>query len=543
MKCESQREERVETSILNGLDLKRMLDSGLARLTDRYKEVDSLNVFPVPDGDTGTNMYLTLVGAVNETDTATDKISIGDVAAAAARGALMGARGNSGVILSQLLRGLAKGLKDMDRVTGKVFAEALDEGVKAAFKAVMKPVEGTILTVAREAAKEAVRAAGQNSAVINILQASCIAAEKTLDLTPELLPVLKEAGVVDAGGMGWLIILQGFCLAQEGGEIVNANYAVLPAQKINAAAEGQGSFKYPYCTEALVKKNKSNVLGLREKLSKYGDSLMVVETEGYIRVHIHSDHPGKVLEICLKYGSLKNVKINNMKEQATGKTSPKDAKPYGIVAVAPGEGLKEIMESLGADRIVLGGQTMNPSIRELLQGVEEIDSDTVIILPNNSNILMTANQVGSLTPKQIKVIPATTVPQGIAALMAYTPGTQIDKITGLMNESLKRVKTGEVTYAVRKSKYDGQVIKKGSIIGLFDDKIVNVGSNVTEVVLSLLKKMVTPADEVCTLYYGDMITSLEAKNLMERIAEQFADMEFELHYGGQPLYYYIISVE
>lgn len=542
MKCESQGEEHVETSILNGLDLKRMLDSGLARLTDRYKEVDSLNVFPVPDGDTGTNMYLTLIGAVNETDTAADKNSIGDVAAAAARGALMGARGNSGVILSQLLRGLAKGLKNMDRVTGKVFAEALDEGVKAAFKAVMKPVEGTILTVAREAAKEAVRAAGQSSAVINILQASCIAAEKTLELTPELLPVLKEAGVVDAGGMGWLIILQGFSLAQEGGEIAYNNYAV-PAPKINAAAEGQGSFKYPYCTEALVNKNKSNVLGLREKLSKFGDSLMVVETDGYIRVHIHSDHPGEVLEICLKYGSLKNVKINNMKEQAAGKTSPKDARPFGIVAVAPGEGLKEIMESLGADRIVLGGQTMNPSTRELLLGVEEIDSDTVIILPNNSNILMTANQVGLLTSKQIKVIPATTVPQGIAALMAYTPGAQIDKITGLMSESLKRVKTGEVTYAVKKSKYDGQVIKKDSVIGLFDDKIVNVGSNVTEVVLSLLKKMVTPADEVCTLYYGDMITSLEAKNLMERIAQQFADMEFELHYGGQPLYYYIISVE
>ncbi len=534
------------TEFLTGQDLKKMLSSGLVYLEEKYKEIDSLNVFPVPDGDTGTNMYLTLAAAVKETEAVNDQSSVSAVAEAASQGALMGARGNSGVILSQLMRGLARGLKNMDSVPGKVFAKALDEGTRVAYLAVIKPVEGTILTVAREAAKEAQKAARLNQPLPEVLQAACQAAEETLNRTPDMLPALREAGVVDAGGMGWLIILQGFCggLLDDRPTVpakTRVEYARPAAAGIASGIEAD--LEFPYCTEVLIKSGGMKTEGLKNNLLELGDSLMIVDSDGLVRVHIHSAHPGVILETCLKYGSLTDIKINNMNEQKAKTAFPKAKKTFGVVAVAAGEGLKNIMTSLGADRVITGGQTMNPSIQELVQAVEDIEAGTVIILPNNSNILLTANQVGSLTGKQVKVIPTRTVPQGLAALVAIPAGAEVKKVVKSMQSSLGRVKTGEVTYAVRDTKIDGQEIKKGSIIGLFNDKIVQTGSAVREVVSGLLERMITPADEICTLYSGEMIADQEAQDLVGQLAEKFSQVEFELHSGGQPLYYYIISVE
>ncbi len=536
----------METGILNGHDLKKMLDSGLTRLTQRHKEVDALNVFPVPDGDTGTNMYLTLTSAVQEVSKARDMSSIGEVSEAAARGALMGARGNSGVILSQLLRGLAQGLKNMDKISGKVFAQGLEQGVKVAFKAIMKPVEGTILTVAREAAREAVRASKNNSTPVGILRAACLVGEETLNRTPEMLPILKEAGVVDAGGMGWLVILEGFlCGLEESRPGVPALRGDSDSSRAAALGKPEIDLRYPYCTEVLIQVKAPGTKDLREKLQKLGDSLMVVETAEFTRVHVHSAHPGDVLEVCLTYGTLKDVKVTNMIEQSAeaGSKQAMPGKPFGIISVAFGEGLEGIMKSLGADLIIPGGQTMNPSTRELVEAADKIESDTVVILPNNGNIIMTAAQVASLTDKQVRVIPTKTIPQGLAALLAVMPGTDLEKAVKSMTEAVEEVKTGEVTYAVRDTSIDGKNVEKGSIIGIFDDEIVQTGAEIPNTVLGLLEKMITPDNEVCTLYYGETISTGEAEKLFEILQDRFSHIEFELHYGGQPLYYYIISVE
>ncbi len=537
----------METEVLNGQIFKKMLDTGLSYLAVRYKDVDQLNVFPVPDGDTGTNMYLTMASAVQEAGNTRNQSSIGTVAEAAARGALMGARGNSGVILSQLLRGMAHRLKNMDRVSAKVFAQAMDEGVKVAVKAIMRPVEGTILTVARDSAREALNAAGKNLPIAEILKKTCRAAEKTLNRTPEMLPVLREAGVVDAGGMGWLIILQGFRAGLQNGrvpEIKAGETEKVPEIRI---PKGKEKLKYPYCTELLIKSDRIDTLELKENLEKLGDSLMVVGAEGLARVHIHSDHPGSVLEACLRFGPLTQVKVTNMNEQAqeaadsrAGEAAPK---PYAIISVANGEGLQKMMESLGADRVITGGQTMNPSTRELLEAIEEVKADTVIILPNNGNILMTANQVAELTSKKVKVVPSRTIPQGLAAMLAASPSVSADKLAAKMEESLSRVKTGEVTFAVRDTTIDGQKVKKGAIIGLFDDRIVKWGDEADDVVIGLLEKMAAPEDELCAVYYGEMISREEAARLVSILEKSFSELEFELYSGGQPLYYYILSVE
>jgi len=540
----------VETHNLNGYDLKAMLDTALLCLEDKYKTIDSLNVFPVPDGDTGTNMYLTMAAAVEEAAKAGSRSSISEVAEAASRGALMGARGNSGVILSQLLRGLALGLRGKETVPGAVFAQALNEGVRVAFRAVMKPVEGTILTVAREAAAEAVRTAGYNASVARILAKACSVAEDTLNQTPELLPALKEAGVVDAGGMGWLVILKGFYLSIGGEQPVASQkpvFTAVPDEKDAVSLEGD--LTYPYCTEVLIRTQTAGGQELRDLLERLGDSLIVVDSDGLTKVHIHSNHPGEVLEICLKFGSLIQVTVSNMNEQAEAALESKKEeqaegpKNFGIVSVAFGEGLQSIMESLGADIVVYGGQTMNPSTQELKEAVDRVNAGTVFILPNNKNVIMTAGQVENLTNKKIKVIPTKTMPQGISALLTVSPELGIEEITGLMLETLKHVKTGEITYAVRDTSVNGTEIVEGSIIGLADDKIIISGKDLPETVSGLLENMVTSDDEVCTLYYGEQIARQEAEELLDVLEEKFPHIEFEVHLGGQPLYYYIISVE
>ncbi|WP_418790119.1 DAK2 domain-containing protein [Phosphitispora sp. TUW77] len=540
----------METHYINGQDLAAMLDSALLCLEDKVKTIDSLNVFPVPDGDTGTNMYLTMAAAVKEVVKVSPQLSIHKVAELVSRGALMGARGNSGVILSQLLRGLANGLKGKDTVSGDIFAQALGEGVKVAFKAVMKPVEGTILTVAREAAAEAVRAAGFKASVAEILAQTCSVAEATLIRTPDMLPALKEAGVVDAGGMGWLVILRGFYLYASGQSPVSSQKPVISTfDDEKNAVPFKGGLTYPYCTEVLIRTEDISGQKLKGLLESLGDSLIVVQSDGLMKVHIHSNHPGVVLETCLKYGSLTQVLVTNMNEQAETaieampEEQPEKKKIFGIVSVAFGEGIQRIMESLGADVVVYGGQTLNPSTQELKNAVDRINADTVFILPNNGNIIMTAGQVQSISDHNIKVIPTKTMPEGISALLAVSQESDIEENAELMMKALDHVKTGEITYAVRDTRFNGTEIKEGSIIGLANEKIIISGKDVPETVFLLLENLMTPDDEVCSLYYGDQVTGKEAEDLLVMLEEKFPNLEFEIHQGGQPLYYYIISVE
>ncbi|MDT3700287.1 MAG: DAK2 domain-containing protein [Thermincola sp.] len=542
----------MTTEILNGHDVKRMFDAALAGLAKRHKEIDALNVFPVPDGDTGTNMYLTFASAVEEAARAGNPSSVGLVVEAAARGSLMGARGNSGVILSQLLRGFAQELKNSEQMNNITFAQALEEGVKVAFKAIMKPVEGTILTVAREAAKTALKTANRGSNMAGLLKNTCDVAEETLRNTPKMLPALANAGVVDAGGMGWLVILRGFqtAVSGEGAEEIHNSVDIV----INQDREIVEAFniQYPYCTELLV--NTTDGIGdLRSSLEQLGDSLMIAESGSLTRVHVHSAHPGQVIESCLRYGSLKDVKVTNMIDQAAQAAKPasavvvtpaaRDGKTFGIVSVAMGEGIKSVMESLGADVVVTGGQTMNPSTQEMLAAVSQLGTDAVIVLPNNKNIIMSANQLVDLSDKKIVVIPSQSIPQGLAALLAIIPGSDLEKTAKLMREACGRVKTGEVTYAVRSTKVNDRTIEKGEILGLCDDEIITAGTEIGVVVTELLQKMSTPDSEVCSLYFGNGVSSEEADELLEQLSAQFPELEYELISGGQPLYYYIISLE
>lgn len=548
------------TEKINGHDLQKMFASGLAILSERYKEVDLLNVFPVPDGDTGTNMYLTLAAAVDEVK-ADISPSVGKVAEAVSRGALMGARGNSGVILSQLLRGFSLSVSKKEFITVKEFSNALMEGVEIAFRSVMKPVEGTILTVAREAAKTAVSEANRSSILDVVLKKTCETAEHILKQTPEMLPALKEAGVVDAGGMGWLIVLQGFYKAITGELGQNEPQSKVPhvtdSQKVKNALKPDDSnknfdLKFPYCTEILFKNSSEQIDSIREKLASLGDSLLVVGAEGIIKIHIHTAHPEEVLGICLKAGSLSNVKISNMSEQAAdlsgsrplkGTAAPgSPGKAFGIVSVASGEGITQLMQSLGADEIIAGGQSMNPSIHDLVTAVEKIDSDNIIILPNNSNIIMSANQVSAVTQKSVKVVPTRTIPEGIAALLSITPGMTPEDAFRAMMDAYEGIKTGEVTYAVRATTINGIEIGQGNTIGLFGDDIT-VGDTIPETVTGMLEKMISPESDICSIYYGDAISINEAETLVKELQFSFPKIDFELHYGGQPIYYYIISVE
>jgi DAK2 domain fusion protein YloV len=530
----------MPTEVLTGHELKKMLEAGLVQLEEKHKEIDLLNVFPVPDGDTGTNMYLTFSSAVKAISATKNLDSIGLVAEAASKGALMGARGNSGVILSQLLRGIAKGLKNMNRVSARVFAQSLDEGVKIAYKAVIKPVEGTILTVAKDAATAALKASARKTTIINTMRLCCEAAGESLKKTPDLLPELKEAGVVDAGGMGWYILLKGFYSS------LNSSDELEPIIYPVASTEVSGArLRFPYCTELLIKNNSSDVAGLKKVLQKHGDSLMIVDDLNLIKVHIHTGCPGQVLEECLKFGSLSDIKINNMEEQVDSKDSQTtDSKDYGIVAVSAGDGIKNVMLSLRADSVINGGQTMNPSTKDLLNAVNDINAQTVFILPNNSNIIMTAKQVAQLSKKTIRVISSKSIPQGIAALLALTGMEKnTEKVFDAMEEATKKVKTGEITYAVRQARLNGKQIKKGAMIGLFDNNIAVSGDKIEEVAKKLIKKMASPNDEICTLYYGDSVSIEEAQEMVTVLQNGFPKIEFELHEGGQPLYYYILSLE
>ncbi|EEG77199.1 DAK2 domain-containing protein [Dethiobacter alkaliphilus] len=535
---------------LVGSDLKQMLIAG-ARLLENNKEIiNAMNTFPVPDGDTGTNMSLTMRSALNEVQKASDD-SFSAVAKALSTGSLLGARGNSGVILSQLFRGFAKGLEGKEKIVPKDFAAALQAGVDTAYKAVMKPVEGTMLTIARESAKAAATSAGRRKGFTQVLMDVVQHAEAVLEKTPEMLPVLKEAGVVDAGGKGLIHIYEGFLLYLLGEEIPEA---VVQQEEQQVPVKPMEAFKtedilFSYCTEVMVRGERLDADKIREQIKNLGDSLLAVGDEAVVKVHIHTNNPGQVLEACLSYGTLHNIKIDNMKEQhqelliEEAPAEPVVVDGKAVVAVAAGDGIAKIFESLGVAKVVLGGQTMNPSTEDLLQAVVDVPQKEIILLPNNKNIVLAAKQVGELVDKDVRVVETRTVPQGITSMLSFNEEEQLDQIVKMMDKARQDVKSGQVTFAVCDSRVGGQEINENDIIGISEDDIVLVGSDVVQAVKDLLFKMVDEDDEIITLYYGESVDEEDAGRLQKELSLLFNGKDVELYEGGQPFYYYIVSVE
>lgn len=536
----------------DGADLKMMLRGAVDLLEQSKKEIDALNVFPVPDGDTGTNMYQTLVAAVKEAHK-TDSNHIGLVAEAAARGGLVGARGNSGVILSQVLHGFARSLRTTEKASSSDITRALEDGAQTAYRAVMSPVEGTILTVVRKSAEGA--ATQRSGDLLRVMVAVLKQAFIALQETPDLLPVLKQAGVVDAGGKGFVVILEGFLHALKSASPASKTLSAKPLKADNEATpesrlefrEGAQSINFTYCTELLVKGHNLPLEKMKNDLSPYGDCLLVVGEETLAKVHIHSNHPGLVLEHCLRYGTLHDLKINNMVEQnrelATSKEQADLNKPFGIIAVGAGGGITGIMKNLGADAVVAGGQTLNPSTGEILKVSNEVPAEKIIILPNNKNIILAAEQAAGLSRKQIIVIPSKSIPQGIRSLLTLNPQDDFGTAVRKMKEALTSVRTGEITTAVRDTSYKGLEVKKGEFIGLADGDLKTAGTDIAKMLEDLLEGMIEGEGLLVTFYYGEAMEIDQAEELAEKMRGKFTGQDFEVQNGGQPVYDLIISVE
>lgn len=556
----------------NGDDLKMLLQGALELLGQSKDEIDALNVFPVPDGDTGTNMYNSFVSAVKGA-VATQSIHIGQVAQAAAKGCLLGARGNSGVILSQVMHGFAVSLKDKETADAIDIKRALQAGAELAYRAVMRPVEGTILTVVRKSAEEAVTASERSSNLLRLMVCVLKKAFVALAETPDQLPVLKRAGVVDAGGKGFVVILEGILRAlkkaspaakvslQEGSAPILKDKTAFQ-QAFTAVTEEELS-NYTYCTELLVKGQNLPLEKVRESLSPYGDCLMVVGEETLAKVHIHTDHPGAVLEFCLNYGTLHDIKIINMSEQkrsmaekqkgqsedtvnpfeAKTKDQGKTYKEFAIVSVASGPGLRSIMESLGTDVVIAGGQTLNPSTGEILKAIEEAPSGQVIVLPNNKNIILAAEQAGELSAKKVAVVPSRSIPQGLAALFTLIPEDDMVKAGEKMAAALKTVATGEITRAVRDADYNDLAIRKGDLIGLWEGDLKVAGTDLAKLVGELLSHAGDDEGRLITFYYGEAIDEVKVIEIVEDLRRKNPHQEYDLQRGGQPVYDLIISVE
>lgn len=539
----------MQTRIIDGTLLKKMFQEAAANLDANKKIVDDLNVFPVPDGDTGTNMSLTMGYASKELDDSTDT-TVSEISAIASGGALMGARGNSGVILSQLLRGFAKACKGKAEMDLPLAAQALTMASEMAYKAVMKPTEGTILTVSRGMAEWARDHVGEYEYMEDFLGEVIAEGRRVLDKTPEMLQVLKDAGVVDAGGMGLIFIMEGAWNALTGKESVFVPQIdwEKPVEDMVLSPE---DLTFGYCTEFIILgKNDEEI---RENLIQFydeiGDSIIVVGDEEKIKVHLHTDEPDKALAEALKIGSLTRIKIDNMREQVGVKgakaqeAEPEELKKYGIIAVAAGEGMKKLFEDLGVDQVILGGQTMNPSTQDFVSRMGKIHGENIILLPNNSNIILAANQAKELSDKNVLVIPSKTIPQGITSLLEFNPEVEPEDNFQRMSDSLEYVKTGQVTFAVRDTVLNGKEIKKGDIIGITDGDIHSVGKDPEEVCKSLLEYMVDEDSELISIYYGEDVDEESADALGGEVEERYVDMDVEWNYGGQPLYYYIVSVE
>ena len=533
-----------------------MVISAANYLEKNKQNLNDLNVFPVPDGDTGTNMMMTLVSAAKEVNVCQAQ-NVGKMVQAFGDGALKGARGNSGVILSQLFRGFSKSVsKEQQTLDAQDFARAIEMGVEAAYKAVMKPKEGTILTVAKSMAKEARKQADAGAELLELIEAVIGAGEKMLQKTPELLPVLKEAGVVDAGGAGLIVIYKGFKMAMDGEEITTALDLSLPKQIPASAMQdiSTAEIEFGYCTEFFITHTtgvtEESIEHLRDKLLAIGDSLVVVGDPELIKVHVHTNMPGKVLQYALKLGQLSKIKIDNMREQhqsLTGLSPVEEEKPkkqIAVVAVSAGDGLGAIFKDCLVDELVEGGQSMNPSAEDIKEAIERAPSDCVIVLPNNKNIILAAEQAGELTKKTIAVIPSKTFPQGLSAMLSYRgEDANLEENAQAMKEALSGVKSAAITKAVRDSHMNGEQILEGEFLGILEGDIVSHGTDMKQTADALLEQMVTEDDAVISFYSGAEVAEEEARTLVDEIAEKYDDLDTELYQGGQPVYHYIISVE
>ena len=539
---------------INGSDFRRMLISAAASIEIHKQQLNELNVFPVPDGDTGTNMSMTINAAAADLRK-TDEPSLEKASHVTASAMLRGARGNSGVILSLLLRGVSKRLKGAEIADGVLWADALQEGVDAAYKAVMKPAEGTILTVARLAAAAARKEAQDNNFVENVHVAAIDAAKVALAETTNQNPVLKKAGVVDAGGQGWVFALEAMLSSMRGEDIV------VPEGMANADVKESADFSdfdtdditFTYCTEFIIQReNDLDPEKLRDFLSSLGDSLVLVDDEEIIKVHVHTNDPGKALHEAMDYGSFVTVKIENMRLQHTEKVmseaekEPKIAepeKPLGVVSVCAGDGLADVFVNLGVDQIISGGQTMNPSTQDILEAVNKVPAETVIVLPNNKNIIMAAEQVDALTPKNVVVVPSKTVPQGVTAMLSFNPEGEVAENTEAMGEALGMVDTMQITYAARNSDFDGYDIHEGDYLALYGSQLFGTSQDIKVLLKSLAQKVADDGKEYVTIYYGADVKEKHAQKAADIFAEICPDADVNLLYGGQPVYYYMISAE
>ena len=534
--------------------------SGANNIANNRAAVDELNVFPVPDGDTGTNMSMTIGNALPELKAAGDGISAGDAAKLTASAMLRGARGNSGVILSLIFRGLSKGLAGQAEADAKMLSDAFKLGVDAAYKSVMKPTEGTILTVVREAWENTKDSAQEGGDAAEFLAKFIEEGEKSLANTPELLPALKKAGVVDAGGKGLLVILSGMQQVISGGGMIRSEEETKPSAPAAVAAAGaaQEDIKFAYCTEFIVNKKPGakDATALRAFLETIGDCVVVVDDDDIIKVHVHSNHPGKAIEEGIKFGELTKMKIENMREQhhniikadeavqKNRKVPVKPEKDFGFVAVAAGAGIEALFRDLGADSVVRGGQTMNPSTEDILEAIGQTPANNVFVLPNNKNIIMAEEQAVSLADRNVCVLQSRSIPQGITALMNFDPGADFVTNRSNMTEALDRVQSGQITFAVRDSEYDGHKIKQGEILAMDNGKIVFTEKDVTKALVKLTKRLVNSSSSFITVMYGSDVSDEAANAAYEQLRARISDsIDINLVNGGQPVYYYIISVE
>lgn len=540
---------------IDGQHFYNMMVNASNKLEEKKEYINSLNVFPVPDGDTGTNMSMTFKSAVNEIQNL-NGADIGKIARILAKGALMGARGNSGVILSQILRGMSKGLEGKVEITSKELAESIMEGSKSAYKAVMRPTEGTILTVIRAAGEAAIKSTETD--ITKLMEEVCSHSEDILEKTPEMLPVLKQAKVVDAGGAGLLVIFKGMLeVLKDDIEFVEIiNETVKESKASVQKTLSTEDIKYGYCTEFFILSEKVNIDKFKGELEPLGDSMIVVGGEGLVKVHIHTNDPGLILSKAVSLGELSKIKIDNMREQHRHileddckqdnneiEEENLPNKQYGFVSVSLGEGIKNIFEDLGIDVVIEGGQTMNPSTEDILNAINEIKADNIFILPNNKNIIMAATQAAELAEKSVHVIPTRTIPQGITAITSFNADATVEDNIEAMNTSIENVASGSITYAVRDTEIDDKIIKEGNIIGLREGKIEEIGDDKFEVCKNLIEKMVNENSELITIFYGEDCDKEQVGTFVNELEDKYSDIDIQYYEGNQPLYYFIFSVE
>ena len=553
----------MATNTINAEMLKKMFLAGAANLDANKEMINELNVFPVPDGDTGTNMTLTIMSAAKEVS-ALEQTDMKTLAKAISSGSLRGARGNSGVILSQLLRGFTKGIREFDEIDVATLAKATVRAKETAYKAVMKPKEGTILTVARGMAEKAEELAETTEDLDVFIPEVLKHGQAVLEQTPEMLPVLKEAGVVDSGGQGLMEVLRGAYDAYQGKEVDYSAIAASAGTKMTRVGEqAPADIKFGYCTEFIIMLDKKFDEQDEQKFKAYlesiGDSIVCVADDDIVKIHVHTNDPGLAIQKALTYGQLSRMKIDNMREEHQEKLikdaeklaaqqaeakKQEERKPMGFITVSIGEGMNEIFRELGADYIIEGGQTMNPSTDDMLQAIDQVAADTIFILPNNKNIILAANQAKDLTEdKEIIVIPTKTVPQGVTAIINFMPDQDAKANEEMMCEEIQNVKTGQVTYAVRDTHIDDKEIHEGDIMGIADQGIVAVGESVEKVSLEMLQTLVDEDTSLISLYYGEDVQEEDASKLAEEVEALYPEIDIDLHLGGQPIYYYVMSVE